>query len=251
MPRRFGAYRLRALPCRRLRAYSAAFTPAALPGLAAFFDADLGLAQLSDGTTPATAAGDRVGYWADQSGNGNHVVQATAGARFTLRVEGGKVCPESDGVDDELTNSAYSQPSGLGAFTFFACVRAVSAVTFGGIITAEPNTCSLSNWVAPDVRAFAAAALGVTATDPTDRGTSAWLAYVAVYDGAAISLRLDGTEVHSDSTTGDTAALSMIRLGNRDSNWGNWRYRAAGLVERALDAGELADLESWLEAKKP
>lgn len=67
--------------------------------------------QNSDGTT-SVAVGDPVGYLADKSGNGNHLIQATAGARPILRQDGGGFYYlECDGSDDRLTVAfALSQP---------------------------------------------------------------------------------------------------------------------------------------------
>lgn len=63
-----------------------AFTPRSISGLALWLDASDGatLFQNSDGTVPATASSDPVGYWGDKSGNGRHAVQATAGSRPTI-----------------------------------------------------------------------------------------------------------------------------------------------------------------------
>ena len=66
--------------------YRRAFSPTEISGLALWLDASDGatLFQNSDGTVPATASSDPVGYWADKSGNGRHAVQATAGNRPTV-----------------------------------------------------------------------------------------------------------------------------------------------------------------------
>ena len=65
---------------------SSTFTPRSISGLALWLDASDSstLFQNSDGTVPATASSDPVGYWADKSGNGRHAVQATAGSRPTI-----------------------------------------------------------------------------------------------------------------------------------------------------------------------
>lgn len=52
--------------------------------LVAHYRADAGLFTTAGGTTPATADGDPVGRWEDQSGNGHHAVQATDANRPTL-----------------------------------------------------------------------------------------------------------------------------------------------------------------------
>lgn len=47
---------------------------------------DAGVATDAGGSTPATASGDVVARWADQSGNGNHVTQATLAERPTYQL---------------------------------------------------------------------------------------------------------------------------------------------------------------------
>lgn len=63
------------------------FTPASISGLSLWLDASdaTTLFQDSDGTTPATANNDPVGYWGDKSGNGKNATQATAGLKPRLK----------------------------------------------------------------------------------------------------------------------------------------------------------------------
>lgn len=80
-----------------------------LPSLQAWytFDDPAYLRQVSDGTGAVTADGDPIGYCMDRSGNGRHIIQATAGNRPTWRVgiRNGRAVARFDG-DDFLLNSA-------------------------------------------------------------------------------------------------------------------------------------------------
>lgn len=58
--------------------------------------------QDTAGTTPATADGDPVARVNDLSGNANHLLQSTAGARPTLRISGSIWRLEFDGTSDFL-----------------------------------------------------------------------------------------------------------------------------------------------------
>jgi hypothetical protein len=58
--------------------------PTQLAGCVLWLKADAGLWQDGGASTPAASNGDPVGRWDDQSGNGNHVVQATNADRPTL-----------------------------------------------------------------------------------------------------------------------------------------------------------------------
>jgi hypothetical protein len=71
---------------RLLRPANNAFTPKSISGLALWLDASDAstLFQNSDGTVPATATSDPVGYWGDKSGNARHATQSTAGNRPTV-----------------------------------------------------------------------------------------------------------------------------------------------------------------------
>ena len=75
------------------------------------------LFQLSNGTTDVAANNDPVGYWADQSGNDNHVIQATAGSRplYQSAVPGVLF----DGTNDVLSCAAsLAMTTGVVAVTF-------------------------------------------------------------------------------------------------------------------------------------
>jgi len=80
-----------------------------IPGLICNLDASVlsSLRQNSNGTTAASATNDAVGYWADQSGNGNHATQATSDQRPTLQLSNQNGLPgvQTDGVNDYLQAS--------------------------------------------------------------------------------------------------------------------------------------------------
>jgi len=64
------------------------------------FDIDT-LFQVSDGTTPVTVATNPIGYFGDNSGNGNHAAQATTAARLIYRT--GPARATLNKVDDRLS----------------------------------------------------------------------------------------------------------------------------------------------------
>jgi len=98
-------------------AIAAVVAPSApdLANLKVWLKADAGTFQDSLFATPASANNDPVGGWQDQSGNGNHVIQATAGKRPLLKTAAQNGLPTItfDGVDDflqKLYGAALSQP---------------------------------------------------------------------------------------------------------------------------------------------
>jgi hypothetical protein len=116
------------------------FSPTEIPGLALWLDASDGatLFQNSDGTTPATASSDPVGYWADKSGNGINLVQPTSTARPT-RVSSyvnGRAALTFDGTDFlSVANSVA-----LGNNTVIMVVREDASSNYAGLISYYPAT---------------------------------------------------------------------------------------------------------------
>jgi len=79
------------------------FAPTDIADLYAWFEfAPEHMFQMSNGTMAVTAADDPVGYVADLSGNGRHIVQATAGNRPLYKTDGAAHWIEFDGVNDRL-----------------------------------------------------------------------------------------------------------------------------------------------------
>jgi hypothetical protein len=105
---------------------AAAFSPADIAGLALWLDASDAstLFQASDGTTPAVADGDVVGYWGDKSSAGNVVTQPTTANKplLKLAVQNGRAVIRFDGADDVLLHSV------LGTALFSADSNYVVAV---------------------------------------------------------------------------------------------------------------------------
>ena len=84
------------------------------------------LFQGSDGTTPATAPGDPVGYAYDKSGNGRHATQSVANNRPTIAADtfNGRRGLTFDGSNDYLSygniSSAFSSQAGTAFIVFTA-----------------------------------------------------------------------------------------------------------------------------------
>ena len=105
---------------RLLRPLASGFDPRRIAALAVWLDsADLAtLFQNDNGTTPASAASDPVGYWGDKSGNGRHATQGTANNRPTVSVSGNAARISFDGSNDVMQN--FSLPAvGAGNFSMF------------------------------------------------------------------------------------------------------------------------------------
>jgi hypothetical protein len=102
---------------------AAAFSPMNIAGLVLWLDAaDAStLFQADNGTTPAVADADPVGYWGDKSGNGKHAIQAVAGSRPALKLaqQNGKNVVRFDGNSDSLSIAGVT----LSSFAIFAVMK--------------------------------------------------------------------------------------------------------------------------------
>ena len=111
------------------------FTPDQVTGIYAWYRADLGTYQTVSGSA-ATADGDPVGEWQDQSGSALHVTQGTAGNRPTLQLSElyGRPVLRFDGTNDYLQAAAAADWKFLhDGSDFLALVVWKSALT-------NPNT---------------------------------------------------------------------------------------------------------------
>lgn len=98
-----------------------AWSPASISGLTSWHRADKDLFQSNGLTGPATADGDPVGGWVDQTGNGNHLQQGTGASRPILKlgVINGRNAVRFDGTDDYMLRNVQ-QTQG---YTFAAVMR--------------------------------------------------------------------------------------------------------------------------------
>jgi len=125
-------------PQQVLASLGAAFSPLQITGLKLWLDATVGTNQTVGGVA-AVADADPVGEWLDQSGNGNHVAQATSTKRGTLKlvIQNSKSVVRFDAVDDFLAiASMVTFPSKRGTI-FVVCQSSnLSAKTILGTFPA-------------------------------------------------------------------------------------------------------------------
>jgi hypothetical protein len=93
--------------------------------------------QDSAGTTPQTASGQPTGKRLDKSGRGNHVLQASAGARPEYDVIGGISSDFMDGSDDGYSTAAFAGGTLTSTMDCFVAVKRTS--TAKGVVCCQTS----------------------------------------------------------------------------------------------------------------
>ena len=212
-------------------------------GLKLWLRADRGLFQDSGGTTPATADGDPVGLWQDGSGQGNHVSQATASKRPTLRLgvtPSGRPVVRFDGVDDWL-GAASNFISGWTQGHLFARLKVASdpasSVTKHAVwrfsATAVEDT--YYPWNNGNLYTCFLSTANVNANVGPD--LTQWHVYEELKAGGSVEARIDGATVLGPAARASGGNL-LPRIGGDGS----------GSVNADLDLAELVLYDGPLSA---
>lgn len=222
------------------------FTPASISGLSLWLDASdaTTLFQASDGTTPATADNDVVGYWGDKSGNGRNAIQATTANKplLKLAVQNGRNVVRWGGTDDYLLSNfgaTLAQPN-----TIF-CIANVSGgnnFVFDGLTA---GTRSLVYRNATHMEMFSGGSIQLTGILGTSKTQ-----YSLIYNGSSSSGRVNGSLVNSGDA--GTQSLTGVVLGAQCSLAIGWLTGdiCEMLVYNALLTGdEIARVEAYLNTK--
>lgn len=208
----------------------------------AFYDpSDLSSMYQDSAGTTAAAVDSPVGRILDKSGRGNHAVQATAAARPMLRRDSsGKLCLETDGVDDWLRASfAIAQP-----FDRISAIRQISWTSndriFDGITAGSGRLYQASAtpqlYLTGGVVGTSSLAIGATGVvSERHNGASS---HLAVNNGAAVTgdagiVAPDGIDI------GATAGAAA----------GNFRLYGVVMIGRALTEAETIQLRRFMAAK--
>ncbi len=220
------------------RAYgtgAVAFSPLSLSPTAWYDPSDMTtLFQDSAGATPVTATGQPVGRMLDKSGNGHHLIQATAGSRPTYTEGGGFKYLVFDGAGDEMAVASIAITQSNSVALAFE-----QTVASGNVIDASGARQIVSNSGA-QISMFAGAA------QPNMAAAALNTPYVAncLFDGASSNVRLNGT-VSANQNPG-TDGLSALVVGRF-----NFNGRLHGLIIRdaPFDATDRATIDTYLGGK--
>lgn len=142
---------------------AAPFSPTDIAGLTVWLKADTGLFQDTAKTTPASSASDPIGAWADQSGLGHDLFQATSGKRPTLNlaVINGRNVVHATAASDQALQATFTRGQ---PHTIIVVIGASSANNY--VADGMTNNTGVLQLASGTVfRAAAFTALNLTVTD--------------------------------------------------------------------------------------
>jgi hypothetical protein len=125
----------------------AAFKPTDIGGLQLWLDATTGLFDATTGGSEVTTDGSAVARWEDQSGNGNHVTQATAGNQPEVKtaIQNGNNVVRFTAANSDRMDASSTIFTGSNPRTFFLVVKATSTglrgmYGMGGVVSPAGST---------------------------------------------------------------------------------------------------------------
>jgi hypothetical protein len=216
------------------------WTPARIPGLVAWYRGDRGITLNIDGGHVVT--------WADQSGHGNDLTQATAIKQpsYITGAVNGHPALRFDGSAQFLQTAAFTlnQP--------FTVALVLKMITVGASLAHDAvmdgNTAG-STTFGVDTTPRTVAYAGSTVLDPVAEANGSYARIVAIYDGASSALRVAGAVTASGAIGANNAGgltLGALADGTRPTN-----IECAELLAYShhLTASELAALERSLQKR--
>ena len=211
-----------------------ALSPADIAGLTLWLDA-------SD-TSTITESGGSVSQWDDKSGNGYHVAQATAARQPTTgtRTINSLNVIDFDGSSDYIDNGSLVLTQPFTEFMVFQQDNVDGIKTIRNSTNTQQAAFYTSNF---------AYGLQIPPNNATG-GTADLLAHYAtlIFDDTNSRFDIDSTTV---VTTTGTTGFNGVRLGAS----GAGTNRLDGVIgehlifDRALSAGEIAEVEAYLQSK--
>lgn len=176
------------------------FLPSQLAGLVAWYKADSLTAN----------DGDLIATWADQSGNGNTLTQATDAAKpvYKVNVQNGQPVLRFDGVDDWMTTTAsFAGETGLEVF----CVGARTGTPAFGMMVVTFRGGNELRWAGDG----ATIEWLYNGNSVDGAVVSGWHLYEGDFDGANKNLRVDNGAAASSANAAGLSD-SVIDIGARN-----------------------------------
>ena len=186
--------------------------PTDITGLELWLDAEQGVYK--DAGTTLAANNETVQQWNDQSGNGNHVSQATAGERPTLKTSG---INSKYSVEFSASDRLFSSVINVSApNTIFAVFNITSSDTAGACVyDSYNNTRHNFFWDVANTN-YRAAAVNVEST--TQSILTADYISAVIYNGASSFIGMNGADVGDGGVDLGSNSLDGISLGKLRGN---------------------------------
>jgi hypothetical protein len=224
---------------------STPYTPLSLsPALWAKADAG----YYTDAGTALATDGQSVQQWSDQSGNGRHPSQATAGKRPLWIANGQNGLPvlRFDGVDDYLKAAGFTltQPE-----TVFIVYKSITLGGSGTHDTIFDGNATIGGAFLSDVRPVTQINAGTSVPVATAAADGIFAVLVVQFSGASSFWRLDGTQVATgDAGANDMNGFTLAALGN-NSRTTNIDVGEVIVYPTALALADLQAVEAYLKAR--
>lgn len=199
------------LATRLRRTHTAAFSPADIPGLRYWYDAN----------TLALANNDPVSTWADLSGNSLDLTGTTTTRPLwkTAQVNGFPAV-DFDGSDDFLSRASMSISPTTGQWTSFAVARLDSVSGVHSIVDADLAASRIAQILRTNGTAAEALQIaGGVATDVAGvtLSTATWYVFEAVHSATTIECLVNGATNGTTASTGLSTATTTFALGANGS----------------------------------
>lgn len=226
-----------------------AFSPASISGMHCWVKADAGVFQDAARTTAATADGDPVGGWADQSGNGRHFSQSTAASRGTLKLSifNGRNIVRFDGVDDYLSGTV------LGSKEYTLCTaNRYNTLSGNNVIWRNGNDAADGLEISNNAGSFSIFHFNVSGISGGAMSTNLEQWTIRRTDAAGTDARKNGS---SQSLVGSSIAMILptttMLIGARTpaSNFAGMDLCELIVWNRKLTDAETTLVESYLNAR--
>lgn len=200
----------------------------------------------------AAADGDAVWKWEDQSGNSKHFLQTTQAKKplFKTGIQNSRACLLGDGVDDIMAVGSV-----VSAATTFSCAAAMQVVVREADPTMLMNgTVGATGWALDthaSLRSITSQGVGFNAGS-TDTNTFEIWVVTRNLTGPAWVLRVDGA---ADALTPSNAAMNAPATNTTifgtpsETRIVNAYGGEFLIVDALLTAGEIAQLESYLNTR--
>ncbi len=196
--------------------------------------------------------GSPVSAWADASGHGNSVTQATGMKMptFTATQLNGHSYVSFDGIDDTMFKASPVGIDYLTGHTVIAVMNPTVGVAFGmGVVTnyqcnemRQGGSGGYPQWMIPS---------GFHQVDGTSNVSGQWKVWSGTYDVGTFALELfiNGASQGTDSD-GGALVVSDIYLGSRTDTY-HWLGDIAEVLvfDDVLSAGDRSNVESYLMTK--